>query len=311
MTYRINDTADYHKQELATLGWEWTVCNMLENRESPCRRILKIDQSYGLHLFDFLEEKTGFGDVHRLIEVGGGYGFLMRDFLSRKGDLAPVMVDISPVLLGEQKKCLKGHKVEFIQDDFFNLEKSFLQSFSMAVFNENLGDFPTVCDLKPEILSAASGSDPLLIEIRKFHDKYQLPLPVQTGYTVNLGALRVLESLCEAGIPRIFLSEHSCESRVPLKWADLIEIESTGHPERIKLKGHDEFTIQFSHLEKIANYYDYKCLRGPFADYLEPEMSDEIYFIMKSRSCHKEEHEVIRHFLEDLFKYEYLLLCKS
>lgn len=97
---------------------------------------------------------------------------------------------------------------------------------------------------------------------------------------------------------------------MPGNLKDLVHIESAGKPEKISLKGHDEYSIQFSYLEKIAKTKGYRILRNSYADILQVEFSDRVNFIMRSSSS-KDEHEIIRHFIEDVYKYEYLVLVKE
>ncbi|MCX5856473.1 MAG: hypothetical protein NTZ57_00915, partial [Deltaproteobacteria bacterium] len=122
---------------------------------------------------------------------------------------------------------------------------------------------------------------------------------------------KVLEKICHAGIPYIFMSEHSCEARAPEPWRRFMQIEPTGNPERIRLKGHDEYTVRFSDLEKIALAFQYEIVRGPFADFLEVDFSGQVGYILRTGFSQKDEHEVIRHFVGDLYKYEYLILLKA
>ena len=74
--------------------------------------------------------------------------------------------------------------------------------------------------------------------------------------------------------------------------------------------GHDEYSIKFSHLQQVALTFGYTCLRGPFGDYLAFDWTEELRHIMRSRVCGSEKDEIIRQFVEDLYKYEYLILAK-
>jgi hypothetical protein len=112
-------------------------------------------------------------------------------------------------------------------------------------------------------------------------------------------------------VPLIFLSEHSCEASVTGPYRDLIRVSSSDNPECILLKGHDEFTIRFSHLEKIGRYHKYKVIRGPVADYVPFEMTARLRAIIKAPSPWRDEDEIVKYFIEDLYKYEYLLLSKE
>ena len=81
MFYNLNSTADYHSNEVTTLGWELTVCNTLDDALSPARKILKNKTSYGKQLFIFLAQHIKIFGIDAIIEVGCGYGLLMRDML--------------------------------------------------------------------------------------------------------------------------------------------------------------------------------------------------------------------------------------
>ncbi len=191
----------------------------------------------------------------------------------------------------------------------------------MAIFNENLGDFPVVLGIgrslldRPEqdTISGHPGNEPAesLRRVLDFYRRYGLDRPVVDPFNCSLGAMQTVEKLCRAGLRRIFLSEHSCEATVPEPLAPLVRISSTCNPERIRLRGHDEYTVSFSHLQKIARHFGYRSVRGPLADFIEIDFSDRVQTILRSRLDMADEHEILRHFVEDLFKYEYLLLIAS
>jgi hypothetical protein len=47
------------------------------------------------------------------------------------------------------------------------------------------------------------------------------------------------------------------------------------------------------------------------ADYIEPNFTDRVRAIVRSHFSANDEHEIIRQFIEDLYKYEYLILTKK
>lgn len=312
MNYEMNDTTDYHLHKLDTLGWELTVCNALEPEDSPCRRILKRNDSYGNLLYDYLGSLIPLGSLRKIIEIGGGYGYLMRDFLNRNKTLQATMLDISPYLLQKQRQSLSPFSVCFIQADIMDVPSRELQSFDLAILNENLGDLPTLVDALPDAFtSSRQDLDPLLEQVRSIFHRYAIDLPENGRMNVNIGALNVLEKLCRAGIPCIFIGEHSCEAVAPEPWQHLVRLRPTGKPERIRLRGHDEYTIRFTDLEKMARAFQYRVVRGPFADFLAFDFTDKFRYIMAAKSARTDEHEIIRHFIEDLYQYEYLILIKG
>ena len=312
MDYAINDTKAYHVCNLDTLGWELTVCNAIDPERSPCRRILKRNDSFGHLLYDFLGRFIPMQSLERVIEIGGGYGCLMRDFLDRNGALEAVMLDVSPYLIQKQQDILRGWNVDYRQADIMEVGPDALRSFELAILNENLGDLPTLVGIPREVFTLPHQDlDPSLKEVRTMFDQYAIDPPEGERVNVNIGALKVLEKLCHARIPYIFMSEHSCEARAPEPWRRFMQIEPTGNPERIMLRGHDEYTIRFSDLEKIARAFQYRIIRGPFADFLEVDFSGQVGYILRTEFSQKDEHEVIRHFVGDLYKYEYLILLKA
>jgi len=313
MPFTLNLTADYHRGKLNTLGWEMTVSNALYPQDSPCRSVLKDPSSYGRHLYDYLAGFFPLSEISRILEVGGGYGYLMREFLECNPHLRPLMVDISPALLEKQKEALKDFDVMFREADFLELDDAQLEGIELAMLNEILGDFPTAVDVPAEILDPSLSPDTLegpLQRIRRLYDFYSLGRPRTSTFSFNLGAVESVEKLCRAGVPAIFLGEHSCEASVPEHFARYIFIETSDSPQRIALKGHDEYTIKMSHLQQVAEAFHYRVLRGPFADFLEIRYSDALLALLESRKIAEESHEIIFHFLEDLFLYEYLILIK-
>jgi hypothetical protein len=142
-----------------------------------------------------------------------------------------------------------------------------------------------------------------------FIEKYQLS--ITEGESINTGAWEALENLCLAGIKYIYLSEHSCEAKVPAYLKPYIHFDSSGAPERIVLKGHDEYTIKISYLQRIAETFNYKVVRGPFADFLKLNFNDKVRTALCLSVPHTDEQEIIRQFVYDLYKYEYLILIRG
>ncbi len=308
MNAEYYSTREYHLHGLQALGWELTVCNALSVEESPCRKLLKKEASYGQLLYAFLDRFVPMKGLRRVIEIGGGYGCLMRDFLKLQPGLHAVMLDLAPVLLDRQRIMLDGRGVQFVQSDFLDIDPSFLHGFDLAILNENLGDFPMVLNIGAEVFDSHEKAAGPVKRSLEFFDRYHLPLPVHNPFHCNLGAMEAVEKLCKAGVPHVFLSEHSCEAVVPEAYRGFIDISSQGSPERIRLRGHDEYTIVFSALQTIGHQLGYASVRGPLADFIEVDFTDRVRHILRSRVHMNEEHETIRQFVEDLFKYEYLFL---
>jgi hypothetical protein len=312
MEYTLNSTKAYHLNQMNTLGWELTVCNALYRKDTPLRKLLRRDESYGYLLYDYLGRFIPMGTIRKVIEIGGGYGYLMKDFLDRNRSLEPLMLDISPVLMGKQKETLSEYAVSYREEDFLETDPGTLVGCDLVVLNENLGDFPTLVDLRREIFELGSRTmDRNLANARRFFEKYNLSPGEGETFNMNIGALEALEKLCSSEIPYIFIGEHSCEAVVPEGLRSFIQIPSTGNPQRISLMGHDEYSIKFSHLQKVADTFNYSHIRGPFADYLSVDMTDRVRSILVSRGRYSDEEEMICQFVEDLYTYEYLILVKS
>ncbi len=314
MPFTLNSTVDYHKSKLETLGWELTVSNALYPQDSPCRSILKDPSSYGRHLYEFLISVVPpLAKVDRIMEIGGGYGYLMRDFLECNPGLKPFMMDISPFLLQKQKETLKDFEVILREGNFLECDDALLEGIELVVMNEILGDFPTAVDVPADILSPDLSPDSLekpLHRIRHLYDLYALGRPQTQTFHFNLGAVEAVEKLCKAGVPAIFLGEHSCEASIPEHFARYIHLETADSPQRIALKGHDEYTIKMSHLQQVAEALHYRVLRGPFADFLDIRYSDSLLSILTSTDDADDRQEILVHFLGDLFQYEYLILVR-
>lgn len=308
MTYTLNTTADYHINDLNSLGWELTVCNALFPEASLCRKALKSNESFGVILSNVLKEKITFNNIHNILEIGGGLGNLMHDFLSLNPQLKATMIDISPHLLAKQKEHLQAFDVDFREMDAMLITVDELSPFDLVIMNENLGDLPTlVIDHRNHQYSQVDIS--IAERANYFIEKYELSATKDEN--INIGAMEILEKLCLAGVKYIYLSEHSCEAVVPDHLKSYLHFDTSGNPERIPLKGHDEYTIKFSFLKRIAQKYDYKIIRGPFADFLKLNFNDKVRNALRQKVPQTDEQEILQHFVYDLYKYEYMILIKE
>ena len=308
MSYCLNTTESYHAHDLNTLGWELTVCNALYPENSPCRNILKTNTSLGVSLYRFLEKYIPFPVVRDILEIGGGMGYLLRDFLELNPNLRATALDISPYLLNRQKETLQKYNARFIHADALKKEADFFSRFDLIIMNENMGDLPTLIPQKGIVPSPTEGLLFYQNKASELNARYYLNFAADE--IINIGALMLLENICRAGVKYIYLSEHSCDAAVPEEMQKLIDIKPTATPEKITLKGHDEYTIKFSQLQKIAEIFNYKVRRGPIADFLPIEFSDKLNTILRFKTPATDEQEIIQQFVYDLYKYEYLILTK-
>jgi hypothetical protein len=309
MSYTLNKTDDYHIHKLNSLGWELTVVNALYPEKSPCRRALLHNAPFGTQLFHFLEDKIPLAGLNTVLEVGGGLGYLMKDFLDLAPNLQATLLDISPLLLQKQKETLAGYPVNFLEMDFLKMPLSDLRSFDLAILNENLGDFPTLLFQQNQLEQNDPDTLRSLSRVADYVEEYALDFTPHEN--INIGALEVMEKLCGAAIPYIYLSEHSCETSLSDPAFPHHHFVAAGNPERISLHGHDEFTIKFSHLEKIARAYRYKVFRGRYVDILPIAPSDKVQAALRSATPLSDEQEILQQFFYDLHKYEYLVLISN
>jgi hypothetical protein len=308
MGYFLNTTDNYHINDLNSLGWELTVGNALYPKTSPCRNALQTKSSLGIQLYRFLEGLIPLNKVHNILEIGGGLGYLMYDFLSLNPQLKVTMLDISPYLLKKQKEILQGFDVVFLENDILQIEINALAPFDLVIMNENLGDLPTLVAHTEENIGHVEELACYPEKATYFSEKYNLPFREEEN--INIGAMQVLEKLCHAGIKYIYLNEHSCEAVMPAHLKPYINFESVGIPEKIALKGHNEYTIKFSYLQKIAEMFHYKIKRGPIADFLPLDFNGKVMTALRLSTPFTAQQEIIRQFVYDLYKYEYMVMIK-
>ena len=306
----LNTTTDYHVNKLNSLGWELTVCNALYPEDTPIRKILTDNDSYGHLLYKFLKRYMPVDTFSKIVEIGGGYGYLMRDLFDLNPSFQALMIDISPYLIGCQREMLADCNAVFREEDFLTTDAQVLGGFDLAIVNENLGDFPTLVNVDAELLQSLTLGDENIEKMKYFFGRYGLNKPPAHMFHFNLGALQVVEKLCASGIPYIFLGEHSCEATVPDNLNLPVHVESRRTPEKISLMGHDEYSIQISYLQEVVKAFGYAAIRGPFADFIPFTVTEELQSIIASQGCFSDDGEIICHFIEDLFKYEYLVLRK-
>ena len=309
MSYKLNTTDDYHIHTLNSLGWELTVVNALYPENSPCRRALLHNAPFGAQLFHFLEDKIPLARLKTVLEVGGGLGYLMKDFLNLNPNLQATLLDISPLLLQKQRETLTGYPVNYQEMDFLKMPVTDLRAFDLVILNENLGDFPTLFFQQNQ----AEQNDPdtirSLSRVADYMKAYDLQFT--PAENINIGALEVMEKICGAAIPYIYLSEHSCETSYSDPTFPHRNFTAAGNPEKISLQGHDEFTIKFSHLEKIARACRYKIFRGQYIDILPIALNDKVRAALRSATPLSDEQEILQQFIYDLHKYEYLVLINN
>lgn len=309
MGYILNTTNEYHLTDLTTLGWEMTVVNALQPDQSPCRLALQDAASFGVHLFRFFEKHFPMRQVKSILEVGGGMGYLLKDLLKLTPDACATALDISPYLLQKQKEALEGLRVDFRHMDFLDMPAPALRDFDLIILNENLGDFPTLVWSEKDLQPSDSATERFLQDKCELEKRYDLPFSTQAP--INIGALKIVENICKSGISYAYVSEHSCEASHTDPAFPRLNFSAAGAPEKIALKGHAEYTIQFSYLEKMARALGYRVFRGPYIDILPLNLNQRVRTALMSATPISDEQEILQHFVYDLYKYEYLMLISN
>jgi len=297
-----NSTRGFHKEIPIDLMKELTICESLATRASPYVAALGYTKSYGIMLGDFLLEARLLKPGATILEIGGGYGSLMEGLLSSHGHLIHkvFMMDLSPMLLKRQRQSLKNHseKVSFIQADIHELA-GVRGDLDLVIVNEVIGDLDVATGLVPEDLPGEASS---LI------GAYGLEIPRDEPFNLNIGAIRLVETICNLGVPA-FISEHSSDPIIPDAMPYLAQgLHLDSFPREIRLHGHCEYTIRFSHLISVAQSLGRSTRTGSLIDLLGGEMLPCWRFIFTSRACSNDKQELIFEFLDHIREYRWLTI---
>ncbi|MBI5015853.1 MAG: methyltransferase domain-containing protein [Deltaproteobacteria bacterium] len=313
----VNDPSSYYAGEShPSLFWELTICQCLESLESPYQAALRTPERYGEILARVLREQVGLDPGWSVVEVGGGTGSLMAALLDAVPLRTVTMVDLSPAFLGRQRAALEGRSgLEFVQSDAAAFVRGLGRSVDLVISNENIGDFPTAVGLSRDdvaIAGAAGGADdPVTGRVAELVRRYGLDLSgAPETFAFNLGAVEYLEAL--APVARtVFLSEHSSDSEVPEPFAGFIAAPpSDGYPRRVPLRGHDEYTIRFGHLEQVALRLGYRVRRLPLMALLGLRDDDGVRTMVRCPNRLSETAEIVHEFFFHVAEYQVLLLTR-
>jgi hypothetical protein len=281
---------------------EYTICESLSSLNSPYMVALKNPRSYGSIIGERLREEGILKGGCRVCEVGGGYGSLMRGLLEEYSHSVEkvFMTDLSMFLLRKQREALSrwGPKVTFINGDIVEIVHLFA-GMDVIIFNEMMGDLDTwkIDDVQR-----------LPREIESFVGRYNLEIPADGACNINYGALKIVEALCKRGT-KAFITEHSSDPVIPGTMEYLEKgLASGGFPREIRLKGHSEFTIHFSHLVKVARALGRNIMRGSLIDLVGVADTNKMRFIFLSRASATDEQEIIFELLDHIREYRWLII---
>jgi hypothetical protein len=298
----INSTRGFHRETSIDLLKEFTICESLASLTSPYTKLLQEPKAYGAIIGDFLINNKMLNPGATIMEIGGGYGSLMHGLLSTHGRLIKkvYMVDLCGMLLKKQGTKLQGFtdKVSFIQGDIHELMYA-VRGADLVIVNEVIGDLDTMIGINPKGLC------------HQAHDlisKYRLDFPSDQSFSLNLGAIRLVEAICSMGIPA-FISEHSCDPIIPENMPFLAQgLDLDSFPRKINLSGHMEYSIRFSHLIQVARSCGKEIMTGPIIDLVGIKDSPSLRFIFLSNACSTDEQAITYEFLDHIREYRWLTI---
>ena len=298
----LHDTRNYHLHHPVDLLTEFTICESLGNPGSPTLRALEMTRTYGAILGDRLVERGLLRKGCRLCEIGGGYGSLMRGLLEAHGDLIErvAMVDLSRALLARQQRALDPWKdgLSFVLGDALEVLPA-ISGVDLFLVNEMIGDLPTWTNLHPHDLPP---------EAAALIDRYRLAIPEEGPFHFNIGAIRLVESICRKDIPA-FISEHASDPIIPREMPFLVRgLATGGWPREIRLTAHSEYTIRFSHLEQVARALGREVQTGSLLELIGYSNVEKARFIFNARACSTDEQALVLEFLDHVREYRWLTI---
>lgn len=298
-----NSTTRFHREEPVDLLKEFTICESFARESSPYAVALAEPRSYGVMVGDFLAGKGLLKGGAVVCEVGGGYGSLMRGLLEKYGPLVSrvCMVDLSKGLLHRQRISLKPWlpKVFSVNADAHGIIDA-LKGLDLVIVNEVMGDLDTLTGLLPGSLDG---------EAAAVVGEYGLEIPGEGPFSLNTGAIRLVEAICRRGIPA-FLSEHSCDPVIPADMPWLGEgLALDSFPREIRLHHHSEYTVRFSHLEKVARAFGRKVETGALLDLIPLRKTADLRMIFTMKACCTERQEILFEFLDHVREYRWMVIA--
>ena len=147
-------THDYHRYGSPDLMTELTICESFASLNSPYMTALEKPKPYGAMVGDFLMQNNILRNGSRVLEVGGGYGTLMKGLLYAHRDMVKnvYMTDLSMYMLNRQREALKewGNLVCFVNADVLSFMNS-VKNIDIIILNEVIGDLDVVAGLDVKI----------------------------------------------------------------------------------------------------------------------------------------------------------------
>ncbi len=293
----INDTSAYYKDN-PELHFEYTISESLSDVNSPYIPLLIEKKTYSEFIYNFCQKYVK--NFNFIIEIGGGHGNFMRNFLKFITPEKVLMVDISKKFLELQKQTLKEYAdnvdIEFINDDATTFIKNFIYKADLIILNEVIGDFKTLIDVSS-------------MEFGNFYQVNVDYLPKRTN--INYEAMEFINFASEKTDSILFV-EHSSTYKIPKFFSDILLDEKENlSPKEIFLKGHSEYTINFIMLEEVAQFACFDTVRKHLLDIIPLRRDKLIEFVLSSGSHQIELHDIINEFYNHIKEYEVLLCYKK
>jgi hypothetical protein len=298
----INSTRGFHRETSIDLVKELTICESLADLTSPCMFLLREPKAYGAIIGDFLIRKKMLKPGSTIIEIGGGYGSLMYGLLAAHSNLVRkvFMIDLCGMLLKKQRAKLEDFagKVSFIRGDIHELIDA-VKGADLIIVNEVIGDLDTMTGINPGNL--CHQADDII-------STYRIDFPSDQNFSLNIGAMRLVEAICSRGIPA-FISEHSSDPIIPENMPFLARgLDLDSYPREIRLSGHSEYTIRFSHLMQVARLSGRETMTGPLIDLVGIKDTPALRFIFLSNACSTDKQALTLEFLDHIREYRWLTI---
>lgn len=298
-----NSTYHYHRYGAIDLMKEQTICESLSRTSLPGMMCLERSMPYGTLLGIFLEKQNLLHSGAIVVEVGGGYGSLMEGLLSSYSDSIKgvIMIDVSRTLLERQRRRLApwGRKVSYLHGDIQSMISS-IRGVDLILLNEVIGDLDVMTNLQIHDLPP---------DVSALINAYGLDLPDASPVHLNVGAIALVDAICKQGIPA-FISEHSSDPIIPEDRAYLREgLELDSFPREIRLSGHSEYTIRFTHLIQVAASLGRTTRTGSLMDLVAFKKTPDMRFIFTSKACSTPRQEITLELLDHIREYRWLVIA--
>lgn len=205
-----------------------------------CNSFIPERKSYAGALCSFLEKSGALPDGASVLEIGPGLGNIalgLKDFMGIKArKYSYKALDISERIL----ENMESMGFDTMLSDCLDVRTD--EKFDLIIINEVASDLPTLVDYN--VISEEEHA----ADAKRMIEQYGLDVP-EYDFNFNYGAVRLIEILGSIVSPGgfVFLSEQG---------------SGDGRPQKVPVIGHDEYTIDFSHLEKAARQNGFLVMRG-------------------------------------------------